>query len=229
MRWSSQQCRSCPRNCKRLADDHLIPLGSFDPGKVVRGRDPRARKPATGHGHARTRRAGCSERWKAGAGLPHEGRRADFAANAGDGLFVRRRITPCLLYFHRTSHHVARSRAFTPLISSQHCALRRRIAARHRADVRRCRLHRRITSSSIRSPSRRRRRQQRDARPVMTRKPSPSGPSARRATAAKPLPPTQPVTARRPTDATGQHTGRSHTAQRQSGCDQRKPAWADRA
>ena len=30
-------------------------------GKVVRGDDPRARKPATGHGHARTRRAGCSD------------------------------------------------------------------------------------------------------------------------------------------------------------------------
>ena len=61
VRRSFRQCRSCPRNCKRRADDHLMPLGFFDPGKVVRGRDPQARKPATGNGHVRTRRAGCSE------------------------------------------------------------------------------------------------------------------------------------------------------------------------
>jgi len=55
------QSRGCPRNCERRAEDHSMPLGSFDPGKVVRGPDPQARRPATSHGHARTRRAGCSE------------------------------------------------------------------------------------------------------------------------------------------------------------------------
>ena len=54
-------CRSCPRNCKRRAGDHLMPLGFSDPGKVVNGRDPRARRPATNRGCVRTRRAGCSE------------------------------------------------------------------------------------------------------------------------------------------------------------------------
>src|SRR6478735_4631679 len=39
-----------------------MPLGTDKvSGKVVRSDDPRARKPAAGHGHARTRRAGCSD------------------------------------------------------------------------------------------------------------------------------------------------------------------------
>jgi hypothetical protein len=68
-----RQCRGCPRNCKRRADDHLIPLGSVDPGKVVEGNDPRARKPAASHGlHARVGR-GVPKRWKVRVHLPHWG------------------------------------------------------------------------------------------------------------------------------------------------------------
>ena len=42
---------------------------------MVRGDDPRARKPAASHGHARTRRAGCSEAAESRFDLPHQGRR----------------------------------------------------------------------------------------------------------------------------------------------------------
>ncbi len=37
------------------------PLGRNAPGKAVRGGDPRARRPAIIRGHARKRRAGCTE------------------------------------------------------------------------------------------------------------------------------------------------------------------------
>jgi len=73
VRLFDRQCRGCPRNCKRRADDHLIPLGSVDPGKVVEGNDPRARKPAASHGlHARVGR-GVPKRWKVRVDLPHWG------------------------------------------------------------------------------------------------------------------------------------------------------------
>src|SRR3954449_1247228 len=57
-------------------------------GKVVRGDDPRARKPAAGHGRARTRRAGCSDvagvagvsaAWGEGS-TPQQPRRREFVA-----------------------------------------------------------------------------------------------------------------------------------------------------
>ena len=76
-----RQCRGCPRNCKRRADDHKYHWGSIDPGKVVEGDDPRARKPAASHGHARARRAGCPEAPREPGWSAAQGRRQIVPAN----------------------------------------------------------------------------------------------------------------------------------------------------
>ena len=56
------QIRGCPRNCRRIADDHRCHWGwTRSLGRWVRSDNPQARKPAAGHGHARKRRAGCSD------------------------------------------------------------------------------------------------------------------------------------------------------------------------
>jgi hypothetical protein len=52
------QCRGCPRNCTRRVFGHSA-TGSDAPGKAAGDSDPRARRSATGNGHARARRAGC--------------------------------------------------------------------------------------------------------------------------------------------------------------------------
>ena len=54
----SPQSRGCPRNCKRRVSGHSA-TGSDAPGKAAGDSDPRARRSATGNGHARARRAGC--------------------------------------------------------------------------------------------------------------------------------------------------------------------------
>ena len=67
------------------------------PGKVVRGDDPRARKPAAGHGHARTRRAGCSDVVGV-AGVSAPGARAEGNGNRADGVGLRRRAVTCRIF-----------------------------------------------------------------------------------------------------------------------------------
>ena len=53
------QSRGCPRNCKRRASGRLCHWESRIPGKAAGDSDPRARRSATGNGHARASRAGC--------------------------------------------------------------------------------------------------------------------------------------------------------------------------
>ena len=72
---ASTSSRGCPRNCKRRAFDHHA-TGSFTaPGKAVEGGDPRARRSATGNGHARARRAGCPGVLKSGRLGPRQRRK----------------------------------------------------------------------------------------------------------------------------------------------------------
>jgi hypothetical protein len=70
--------------------------GVIDPGKVVEGNDPRARKPATSHGHARKRRAGC----------PEVSKKLDLSANWGEGQKVRQHVLTVWMFAvenHRVS------------------------------------------------------------------------------------------------------------------------------
>ena len=94
MRKQNGQCRSCPRNCKRRAKDHLIPLGPSGPGKVVGGRDPRARRPATSRESCANASGGVLRSVaRAGGSAASGAKRQSSPATACDGLFVRRRAS----------------------------------------------------------------------------------------------------------------------------------------
>ena len=90
------QCRGCPRNCKRRADNHEYHWGRLILGRWLKAttREPGNLLPVMVM-HARVGR-GVPKRWKSRVDLPQQGRKADCTGNVLDGLDVRRRVSSCL-------------------------------------------------------------------------------------------------------------------------------------